>query len=384
MKKLFVFILSILLINGFAPESTFAMDGTLDATCTNVDQYGFKNVGFESPDEQKFTPNYDRFTGAAFIFGGQLNGADGIKISLINSVGTVVGNETMAPTINGGPTTRAWAASSPISVRKGVTYKLRVENPNNADLVWYAGNNDCYAGGNAMQSNTDKNFDFGFSTYGFDANVATPAPTATPEAEQAKIENTGASDESGTTIANASLNTGYSAGTGEAPSANTSSSIAPPTQLKILQSAKDGKPLIVISWTESKTADLTGYKIFKSESGKTGYKNTAKVDKKTFEFKDGEVQVGKTYYYQVRAYKSSLESKSSNTVSKTVETIATASVRPSLTVVPITAVIQENNSNLIWWLLLILMVILATLAVAYKLKKWPFNKLNKSPNNGRN
>lgn len=392
MKKVIFIIVSILLLNTLSIQNAFAISGNVDASCTNVDQSGYKEVGFEAPDEQTFVPTYDRFTGVNIIVGGHTWGMDGINFTLFNAIGTVVGTGTITPTINGGPVIRTWEPASPISVRKGVTYRLRVENPNNADFVWYAtGNNNCYTSGNARQKNADQNFDFGFTTYGYDAPVpATPQPTSTPaeqstpevvQTQQSELQSS--TEQSGSSLSNTNLNEGSSTGSGEAPSANTSSTIDAPIELKLSQINVSNKPVLYLNWTASKTADIDGYKIYKSDKEKTGFKNIAKVEKKILEYKDAEVEVGKTYYYQIRAYKGTSESKSSNTEWRMVEAVKAATLTPGITIsqvasVPILAEEQSDYTWWLWWGVLVVLLLIILIFLLYYAKKWPFNKNNKS------
>lgn len=399
MKKVIFVVLSTLLFNTLAIQNAFAISGNIDASCINVDQSGYKEVGLDAPDEQTFVPTYDRFTGVNIIVGGHTWGTVGIVFRLYNSIGTEVGSGTIMPTINGGPVIRSWEPESPITVRKGVTYRLRVENPSTADFVWYAtGDNSCYASGNARQKNINQNFDFGFTTYGYDAPApVTPAPTSTP-AEQStpevvqtqqtvdnNTETSSSTEQEGSSLSNSALNEGSSTGTGDAPVANTSSSIGAPTNLELSQINVSSKPVLYSKWTASNTSDIDGYKVFRSDKEKTGYKNIAKVDKKILEYKDAEVVVGKTYYYQIRAYKGSSESKSSNTEWKMVEAIKIPTTTPGISISQISSVpiVTEEKSDITWWLwwgILVLLLMIVLVFLLYYAKKWPFNQDIKNEN----
>lgn len=94
------------------------------------------------------------------------------------------------------------------------------------------------------------------------------------------------------------------------PATTTTSSIEKPTQLKAEYS--EGAKL---TWTASKTTDIDGYILFRSETTGKNYKKSGQTDKSTLIYTDKTAEAGKTYYYVARAYKGTGQSASSNEAS---------------------------------------------------------------------
>ena len=130
-------------------------------------------------------------------------------------------------------------------------------------------------------------------------------PEETPSGQPADNGSSQGSTATGTTA-------GISAGTKAAPAAKTSAAIKPPSALVAKDAATAGTMAINLTWQKSETADIDGYKIFRSEKENDGFENIANADKNTLTYTDT-VGDEKTYYYFVRAYKGSEESASSNT-----------------------------------------------------------------------
>lgn len=138
-----------------------------------------------------------------------------------------------------------------------------------------------YSGATAFHSTQS----FGFRTYGYNPTVDTPAVN-TP---------------SGTTD---------SGNTGSAPSSNTSASISAPTAVAAAyEPANQG---VSVTWAASKTADITGYHIYRSTTSGKGYTKVGTVAKNLLQYVDGTAAKSTTYYYMVRTYKDSSESVNSN------------------------------------------------------------------------
>jgi len=377
-----VFLVSVFVLGG--PLSiSYAQTPVVAARCTAVGDDTYELVGQNDPDEETFDPTHNRLTSVSFIWGGNLAGDKGITVSIRTPEGEVLASTVIMPTITE-KGTRSWEFDSPITVTPYDTYYIRVENPSGAQLYWYTSvDSSCYTRGHARQNNIDYPFDFGFTLYGYTASTPTPtpAPTATPAPSggetaaptQTAVTQNGATATS-TPISNTVLNPGSEAGTGEAPATSTSSTIKEPTKLTMGQITVSEKPVLKLNWLASKTTDIDGYKIFRSDKENTGFKNIAKTDKKTLEFKDGEIEVGKTYYYQVRTYKTTSESKSSNTVSKKVDPVVKSTTTVFSTKTPAPQAVSQK-SNLVWYILLIIALILAvTTLMLYRMKKWPFAK----------
>lgn len=148
----------------------------------------------------------------------------------------------------------------------------------------------------------DQGADLGFITYSrvADAPVVTP-PTSTPTV----------------TTAATPIPTGVTAGSGAAPAATTTS-IKSPTELVVADAPADQGGALKLDWKASTTADIDGYKVFRSTEEKKNFKEIAKTtDKAILTYTDNTAAIGTKYYYMVRAYKTTKESVSTNTANGT-------------------------------------------------------------------
>lgn len=99
-----------------------------------------------------------------------------------------------------------------------------------------------------------------------------------------------------------------------APAINTSTDVSAPANLKLDDVSTSDQALLKLTWGNSATADIDGYKIFRSEKADTDFLSIAATAKDTPTFTDS-IESGKSYYYKVRAYKGEKESADSNIVS---------------------------------------------------------------------
>lgn len=174
------------------------------------------------------------------------------------------------------------------------TYGIWVVSNADGPQWKYTSGPSTYARGYAIWQNQDKvDWDYNFKSYGYDPE--TPAGDTPP---------TG-TDVTGNTTTTA----------GDAPATTTSSSIEKPTNLKAEYSSETNKKGDKLTWTASKTTAIDGYKVFRSEAKGKSYVKIGQTAKSTVEYLDATAVAGKTYYYVVRAYKTSAESASSNEAS---------------------------------------------------------------------
>lgn len=193
---------------------------------------------------------------------------------------------------------------------------------------------------------------FGFRTYGYNPEVAPPADNSTPAV----------------TTPSSTSTTSTSSTSGSAPSTNTSTSIAAPTATTAIYApASQG---VSINWTASKTTDITGYNIYRSTTIGTGYTKVGTVAKNVLQYVDTTVAKSTSYYYMVRAYKTTTESVNSNEAKVDVpaDAVITTTVDNSK---PATTIIENNrfNSSLFWTLIgadLVLLCLLALLIIRRK------------------
>jgi hypothetical protein len=184
-----------------------------------------------------------------------------------------------------------------LQVTDNDTYGIYVDC-GDADTQWkYKGGPSVYDRGFMIWQSTDKlDWDYNFKTWGY--NPATEEGSDPP-------------DDSAPT------NPAVTGTSSETPSATTSASIVKPTNLTATYSDETDSKGVKLAWTASKTTDIDGYKIFRSETAINGYGKIGETKKAIIEFLDDNVASATTYYYQVRAIKGSEQSASSNTASAT-------------------------------------------------------------------
>lgn len=180
------------------------------------------------------------------------------------------------------------------------------------------------------------------------------------------------------TQANANANTnsavvpaGQSAGSDTAPTATTSASIKAASGLTALYSTSAAN----LAWTASTTTDIDGYKIFRSEAETTGFTEIGKTVKATLQYVDTkDLTAGKTYYYFVRAYKTTAQSASTSIVSLLIpEVAAVTNTNTNKTIAPIfsTTSLGDIDYSMIemYWILGGVIGVLLVLLVAYEIEK---------------
>lgn len=221
--------------------------------------------------------------------------------------------------------------SIPVTVgqRYWLCMSTEMYNPADGSVGWFSDPIGTYGGGFAYSMGapfldpetflpTNK-VDFGFTVFSQDVVVApvvtpttTTTPTTTPTTTTTTTTTTTAPAAT-TPAASAPLPTGVTVGTAAAPATPTAS-IKAPTAVTIADVAADQGGSLVLGWKASTTADIDGYKIFRSTEEKTNFKETVQTIKTILTYTDNTAVIGQKYYYMVRAYKGALESPSSTTV----------------------------------------------------------------------
>jgi len=159
--------------------------------------------------------------------------------------------------------------------------------------LWYYSEANPYPNGYAYSSAWPDDYtkDFQFKTYGYDP---------------------GSGEQPGEDSGNQSPDTTGTTGSGETLGTATTS-IAKPLELTAAYFEADRG--VKLAWKASTTADIDGYKIFRSESSDKGYTKIKETKKDKLDYIDQDIAANKTYYYQLRAYKGDQQSYSSNTAS---------------------------------------------------------------------
>lgn len=149
------------------------------------------------------------------------------------------------------------------------------------------------------------------------------------------------------------------ASAGTSPSATTSATINPPTELAAAYTDM-GK----LSWKASTSTLISGYVIFRSETAGADYLEIGKSDKAVLEFDDTTTEPGKTYYYVVRSYTSSAQSANSNEATLTIpgETELPLLVESTETAANTETGVAKALASWFWYLVVLLILLVLLLA----------------------
>jgi len=314
MKRGVVFVLIAVLVAGtlaissISPKKSRAAS-TKDQSCANVNETFYMVIGNNPPEQQSFVPTQNRLTDIVLKLGGFNFNGDATVAILSGESEIAVKTITFATST---PTYRTFTFATPVTLTPGATYKIWIDHNRSASpLYWYYNSDpNCYPNGSAFWKGEARSADFDFATYGYSVSEPSGPPSGDQTGDQ---ETTG-----GTTGTDETLGT-------------TTASIAKPTNLTAAYSESDHG--VKLSWKASTTTDIDGYKIFRSENKDKGFTKAGEVKKDKVEYLDQDIAAAKTYYYQVRAYKGSEQSYSSNTASATIPADAPPQKPQKLTVV---------------------------------------------------
>lgn len=203
-------------------------------------------------------------------------------------------------------------------------------------MSWYGSTSNAYSDGNAIGGGPfggapyseaiTSTTDLGFIVYSQEAEAASSSSSQAASSSSSQAATSSSTAAATTPAATTPLPTGVIAGSGAAPATPTSS-IKAATELTSIDLPSDQGGAIKLDWKATTTADIDGYKIFRSGEEKNNFKEIAKTtDKNILTFTDSQAAIGQKYYYLVRAYKGTKESASSNTVNAiSVDNLAPAS-----------------------------------------------------------
>ena len=108
----------------------------------------------------------------------------------------------------------------------------------------------------------------------------------------------------------------------------TSASIKPPTELIAQDIPNDQGNNIKLSWKKSASSSIIGYRLYRSLDDKK-YTRFTVLKSSELEFIDSVAETEKTYYYIMRSYNASVESKNSNKASAASVNNLTATLPPA-------------------------------------------------------
>jgi len=239
-----------------------------------------------------------------------------------------------------------------VPVTPGNTYSINVTG--DCSSKWKYGEGNPYPDGEMVwQSFGQPTRDFNFMTFGKDEVTDPEEPTATPAVDGGD----GADATATATVASGDADDSTSGTTGgenigKETLGEVSNTISKAGNLVAKYLSKNGS--VSLTWKASTTADIDGYKIFRSEKEKTGFVKVGEVKKDKTVYVDKHPIPGKLMYYQVRAYRKTLQSASSNTAK-----IKVPEVNKALTASVDTAQVEKTFMAKYWPYLLLLLLMLA-------------------------
>lgn len=353
MKKFALFFICFALVSVavFSSVSKVKATSTVDQYCSNTDLSSYQVIHRNGTDyRQAFVPTQNRINNIALKVGGNnISGTATVRIFTLPT-GTdsqILRSDRAFTNLNN---TEIWYFNDfgDVTLTPGTTYYISLMSSVDF-LYWYwVAPANCASTGMAYYNGGQLTYKLDYATFGF--TYTAPA--------------------TGTTTGNSSSNTSSASSTVlTAPSANVSTSIAVPTDVVATYSVANNGVNVV--WTASKTADITGYNIYRSTTSGKDYGKVGTVAKNVLQYADGTIAKSTTYFYMVRAYKTTTESVNSNEAK--VEVSADKAVAPSVvnnvaTATPTTSKFEFN----IWtWIGLGLVLILLGLLIFlhYKAKR---------------
>lgn len=277
-------------------------------------------VNGESLGGQFTRPTKDRLT--KITIWGEYQAIFEITVSLQkrideNNVAPPIIQRTFGMTTPASETTPYTAEISGIDlpVEKGAEYLINIYGSGTFFWKNVPFDNDCDPTGHTDTSNTSG--DMAFMLQGMDNPAPTP-PAATPS--------TPTTPAATSTTSTTATSTTTTQATTPAPKTTTSTSITVPIEPQV--SFDDINNAVLLGWKASTTTDIDGYIVSRSEDGKT-FTDLGAIGKGVTTYTDKDIISGKTYYYQVKAYKGTLSSLATATILvKIPEEIAEAVAAP--------------------------------------------------------
>ncbi len=341
MKKILIVLIATLLIIQI-PTYVIAGDGDIDQSYTEGE--GTLLICTGSRMYQEFKPSKGILTKVEIDIA-NASGSIGVVVKHNPGSGWVNTTDPISKAVSNG-----WNDFDfeNVAVTPGQTYTISVTG--DCGPHWKYGEGNPYSDGEMVwQSMSQPTRDFNFMTFGKD-EVSEPDPTSTPMPNSGDDPNGEVSDDDGSENVDGSDEVqGQDSSSGEI-FVTPSSDIVKPENLIAKYVTKE--KAVLLAWKASATSDIDGYKIFRSNKKDTGYIKVGEVSKAKKEFKDSNPLSGRVLYYQVRAYKGTKQSVSSNTASVVVPAVKTSPVAVA------DAAISKTFLQTYWPYLLIVVVIL--------------------------
>ncbi len=325
--------------------SVYAAEGELFAKNTILSE-GYLSLDSTSTRAQTFTAGVDTITSFSAYLRDRVAGST-IVAYLINESSKEVMAED-SERMDGGDGWEEFVFNTALD--KESVYRVKILVPNVANVKWVY-SNDNYPGGMRY---------YGENTYAEDSDLVFQAwgtndPVAPDEQQAPPVPESSDQPSSDTNVSSA-----------EAPATTTSSAIAKPTELV----ATLNTGAVDLAWKKSATADIDGYKVFRSETAGKNFTKIGEVGKNVLTFSDTNTQSEKTYYYIVRAYKGMQESASSNEVSITLPSDDGLVLISDLN----EGAEEEKGMSLLWKILIPLIIIILAVVGYLAYKKYKAKK----------
>jgi len=311
-KKVIVFTVIVLLVGGFNLIQIPAIQAAeADQYCTPGTAW--VTVNGHSSIFQTFTPSQNRLTRVGLWMKGDADGTVNLRVRK--------GNDTICYATRSEPDgyKLIYFDFNDIELTPGVTYILFVTTGSgNTSLGWHrsASGSDCYAGGAAYLDGEEKDYDWGFATYGY--TYTPPEPGDEDQDQDGESQSNSSSKD-----IDYSSQKGVTSGSNKAPMAVIDPNLNVPKLLKAEDVADDQGGAIKLTWKRINAN--AGYKIFRSTKKQfKSFRNIALASKKTTKFVDTKAKTGQKYYYFIRNYLEGAESASSNQV----DAVAIDNIKP--------------------------------------------------------
>lgn len=200
-------------------------------------------------------------------------------------------------------------SSDDYQLRKNSRYTIELVS-NYDPMSWAFDDTNPYPDGIAFYSDQDwPEADFGLRTYGYnDEDLNKEDNQVNESANQVSNEQSTNENEN-----NQQTNT----------SQKVVSSIAPPTKLGAKIEILNNQTSIVLDWQKSKTKNIDGYQIYRSQEKEKGYQLISITSADQTTYIDQDLDHSTTYYYRLSTLKDDQRSKYSNIASATTSTIKT-------------------------------------------------------------
>jgi hypothetical protein len=304
-SKFLISFLVVVFVFSQAP-AIFSANDEIDQYCSGP-WSGWTKIYGHNDISQTFVPEHNRLTRMMLVLRG--DGGGTVYIRLQKNATTIATASVSEPN---GDETFVYADFDDVNLVVGDSYRIKLTTTD-TEVGWYHSvGSGCCDSGSAYLDGTEKDYDWGFSTWGWTYTFPVEDPPEesgdqpAQEEDSSNIKNDYIEDQEGVT-----------AGTGEEPSDLISTALNPPSNLTAVDLGDDQGGVIKLTWQKPDNNKIDGYLIFRSTDQDEGYKNIAKTEEDIVNFLDKEAVTNTSYYYLLRSYRNGKQSPDSNKVKAT-------------------------------------------------------------------